>query len=133
MTVGDPAEWPEAQQLGRVLSEVFGCRPPEFRGGMNNPGLRCIVERFAEGSSEADLADAIRGAAEDPHIADNRQFQTLQTILRDASQVEKFKALAGSADAGQPRTKALTDEEAAALLDAQNEAAMGPKRPEPAA
>ena len=87
---GPPESWPECKRLAELLSQTFGCSRPEFRGGMNNPGLRCIVERFAEGHELSQLESAIRGSAMVDHIANAREFQTLQTILRDAGQVSKF-------------------------------------------
>ena len=88
-----PAEtWPEVAEVLATWAEVW--KPVKLRGGTRDPRLRAILERFAEGYTPGNLGEAIRGSPRDPHIAEHQQFQTLQTVLRDAAQVDKFRDLA---------------------------------------
>jgi hypothetical protein len=88
-----PQAWPEVVGICTKLHAVFGGRP-QFPRVESDSRVRCILGRFAEGYSRAELERAVELAAKDPHIAGNRQFQTVQTILRDGAQVDKFMALA---------------------------------------
>lgn len=58
-----------------------------------------IIARFKEGFSGRDLCFAIRGAKKDPFLMGEndrgRVYDGLETILRDAPQVERLIALAG--------------------------------------
>lgn len=88
---GDPSNWPEVKDVCRIFRDTFG-RSDDPRNG-SDPRTATMLARFAEGYSVADLCDAVRGSKRDEHIASNRQFQTIKTILRDAAQVDKFRSL----------------------------------------
>lgn len=82
---------------------------------------RRIVARRREGFSGKDLCQAIRGAKLDPHLmgqskgSDGTVYDGLQTILRDAEQVERLMALVGASrsigepDAESARLRAARD------------------------
>jgi hypothetical protein len=113
MRYGDPARWAETLSICEAMRETFG-RPDEPRYS-GDPRARVVVDRFVEGFSPAELAEAIRGAKNDPNIRDNRQFQALKTILRDAAQVDKFRALATPAvvaNKPEPRMRTFSEVDA---------------------
>ncbi len=102
MRYGDPARWPETIEICASMRATFG-RPDEPRHS-GDPRARVVVDRFREGYSPAELCEAVRGSKNAANIADNREFQALKTILRDAAQVDKFRALAGPLPPSGPPT-----------------------------
>ncbi len=84
-----PEKWPETSFLVNTLAEVFG-GPPQFPRNAGDPRMRAVLALWAEGRTMFELEQAIRGAGKDQHYRANPQFQTLQTILKDSAQVDKF-------------------------------------------
>jgi hypothetical protein len=89
----NPESWPEVRALCEAVGVAFK-RPPLFPRTPTDPRVRAVLERLAEGYELAQLDRAVRGAALDEHFAKNAQFQSLNTILRDSAQVDRFCALA---------------------------------------
>lgn len=87
-----PEAWPEMRTLAGVVAEVFG-GAPEYPRNAGDPRCLHVLERWAEGFSNDDLCEAIRGAGQDDHIKNHPQFQNLATILKSALQVDRFKKL----------------------------------------
>jgi hypothetical protein len=84
-----PEKWPETAFLVATLAEVFG-GPEQSPRHAGDPRMRAVLALWAEGRTMFELEQAIRGAGKDPHYRANPQFQTLQTILKDSAQVDKF-------------------------------------------
>lgn len=92
MDYGMPQTWAEVRAAFQAFQDVWSQPAEQFRG-RDDPRARRIVERFAEGFTDAQLVEAARGARLDPHIASNPQWQDVATVWRDAGQVEKFRRL----------------------------------------
>lgn len=88
---GLPGQWRALDPLFAAFDGTWG-RDERPRGAAD-PRHAIVAERLAEGFSVEELIEAVRGAKQDVHIARNRQFQVLRTILRDAAQVDKFRGL----------------------------------------
>ncbi len=89
---GVAENWPEVLSVFSTAAEAWG-NPITIRGGLKDPRLKFTLERFAEGFTVERLQQAVRRAHFADYIANNQANQTLQTVLRDAGQVEKFAAL----------------------------------------
>ncbi len=99
---GVASTWPEVLAVCAAFQEAWG-KPVTLRAvGLKDPRLKVILERFAEAFTVEQLDQAIRRSRFAEPIANNQANQTLQTILRDAGQVEKFAALT-AAPKPQPR------------------------------
>jgi hypothetical protein len=109
---GNPASWAEAEPIWAAVFDVFGVedRP---RVASDERTL-AVVRRWADGYSTEDLTAAIRGSKLADYIAERRDFQTVATILKDGSRVDKFRALAAPASAPRATQEAddVLDEEA---------------------
>jgi hypothetical protein len=92
-TIGSPASWAEVGEVAGYFEKKTG---RTIRLTAAHPGVMRLVERFGEGYSVAEVFRAIDGALSDPWFVDHPQHQTLQTILRDPGQVERFRDLANS-------------------------------------
>jgi hypothetical protein len=104
-TFDDPLKWPEVQQAFAVFREVWGKkRWMDVTTGMKDPRLRVVVERLADGVTAEQIVRALRGSKRSENIKKTREWQTLQTLLRDVGQVEKFGDLL---DAPEPASQAL--------------------------
>lgn len=88
---GLPGQWRALDPLFAAFDGTWG-RDERPRGAAD-PRHAILAERLAEGFSVEELIEAVRGAKQDVHIARNRQFQVMRTILRDAAQVDKFRGL----------------------------------------
>lgn len=88
-----PERWPEILSLQAKLAEVFGL-PVEQPRQPRDPRCSVPLQRYAEGFTEQQLLDAIEGAKQSKAIGERREYQVLATILRDAAQVDKLRALA---------------------------------------
>ena len=84
-----PEKWPETAILVTVLAEVFG-GPKQLPRNSSDPRMRVLLALWAEGRTMDELEQALHGAGKDPYYRENPQFQTLQTILKDSAQVDKF-------------------------------------------
>ena len=84
---GGPHTWAEVRDVASAFTEVWGIPAPLRNGG--DPRVRTIVERFAEGFTVDQLEAAIRGAKEREWITSNPDLQAIETMLRDAAQVDK--------------------------------------------
>jgi hypothetical protein len=106
--------WPEVLAVCSAFAGAWR-KPVTLRTtGLKDPRLKVILERFAEGFTVEQLEQAIERARFADYIANNQANQTLQTILRDAGQVEKFAALTGPPTVPKPqlrRGEASPDEE----------------------
>jgi hypothetical protein len=90
---GVATHWPEVLAVCGAFQRAWG-RPVNLRSiGLKDPRLRVVLERLAEGFTVAQLELAIQRSRHADYIAGNQANQALQTILRDAGQVEKFGAL----------------------------------------
>lgn len=104
----NPEKWPEMLELTSVLVQVFGGpeQPPRTSA---DPRTQAVLGRLAEGRTMDELRRAVRGAGKDRNYRENPSYQTLQTILRDAAQVDKFTRLlvvepaSGTMPAARPR------------------------------
>lgn len=90
MAHGSPETWPEVIEAFGRLKAVY---PALGQLRSRDARARTIVERFAEGTTLDQLDRSARGSKLDPHIAGNAAYQTVQTVWRDAGQVDKFCAL----------------------------------------
>lgn len=59
------SEWPEVQTIARTFENVFQRTPIRFGGIRQDAGLRAILERLAEGHTQAELCRAITVARDD--------------------------------------------------------------------
>jgi len=103
----DPHRWTEALELAQLVATTFGIEPDVLRPPTPNGSLdgrvRLLLERWAEGTCQARMREAIRGAKNNDLIARNADLQSLQTIFKDANAVDKYCRLAKGKDA--PRDK----------------------------
>jgi len=90
MAYGAPDTWLEVRDAFSVFDGIW---PGSGTLRSRDPRAQIIVERFAAGHTLEQLAEAARGAKLSEHIASNPDFQTVQTIWRDAGQVDKFRRL----------------------------------------
>lgn len=90
---GDPTGWKEVRAVAEAF-ELIWQKTGKLRHG-TDPRCRAIVDRFSEGFTVADLIAALNGAKLDRFYAEKREVQQIQTLLRDAAQVDKFKSLLG--------------------------------------
>ncbi|HEX2881158.1 MAG TPA: hypothetical protein VHO25_16620, partial [Polyangiaceae bacterium] len=97
----DPSLWPEVLEISADRDAAFGSPPVQLR--RSDTRAYRVVERVAEGYTREQLREAFEGAALDDHIKSNAQFQGLGTLLRDAAQVDRFRALRASPP--KPKTK----------------------------
>ncbi len=105
LTAPQPEKWPETEFLASVLAEVFG-GPKQLPRHSSDPRMKALLALWAEGRTMVELEQAIRGAGKDQFYRENPQLQTLQTILKDSSQVDKFIRLLTVAPAAPaPRSK----------------------------
>lgn len=88
-----PETWPEMRELADALARAFG-GPPELPRHAGDGRATAALARWSEGYSNAELCEAIRGAALDDHLQAHPQFQTLATILKSPEQVDRFRKLA---------------------------------------
>jgi hypothetical protein len=88
-----PETWPEVVFLETTRATVFKSHPNKLRNA-GDPRVEAALARFAERYTVEQLAKAIRGAALDDHVQRNPQFQTLNNILKNAAQVDRFMAIA---------------------------------------
>jgi hypothetical protein len=95
-TLGPPELWAPVVGVIDAVSDTFGVPKPSALPGMKDPRVSAIVERLSEGIALESLLEAVRGAKLDEHIAGKPQFQSAVTILRDAAQVDRFRALLAS-------------------------------------
>lgn len=86
---GPPESWPEVVNVLADWRAVWG-RGIRIRGGVKDPRLRVILERFVDGYEPAELARAIRGAHADPFTVGSRNAGRLESVLKDAARVDKF-------------------------------------------
>lgn len=100
-SVPNPEKWAETEHLVAVLAEVFGGAPQRPRHA-SDPRMKVLLALWAEGRTMLELEQALRGAGKDAYLRENPQFQTLQTILRDSAQVDKFIRLLTVAPAAPP-------------------------------
>lgn len=110
-TFDPPQDWLETRSVFECFQRVWGARPIEVRGGLNDPRLRVVLDRFAEGEPVERLQCAIKGSKRSEVIDGKREFQTLQTILRDAGQVEKFAGLLDDTPSGPRKAERWRPEE----------------------
>jgi hypothetical protein len=90
MQYGPPESWFEVTAANDAFRAVY---PAAGKLRARDTRAVVIVERFAQGFSIEQLAEAARGSALDPHISSNAQFQTVTTVWKDAERVDKFIAL----------------------------------------
>lgn len=90
----EPHRWPEVTVLFETLARLFSHRRIDRPRTPQHPGVQAALHRYAEGLTPQDCIQALDGAAKDPHLLSNPQFQTLQTVLRDEGQVARFRELA---------------------------------------
>jgi hypothetical protein len=83
---------PSVLALCKAWSVVWGAEV-RLRGGLNDPRLRAILGRLAEGFTVEQLTEAIRGSKNDEFIAERKSLQTLATVLKDAGAVDKYASL----------------------------------------
>jgi hypothetical protein len=110
---GVASAWPEVLAVCAAFQAAWS-NPVTLRAGLKDPRLKVILERFADGCTVEQLEQAIRRSRFADYIANNQANQTLQTILRDIGQVEKFGALTGPPNVPKPqlrRGEASPDEE----------------------
>lgn len=100
---GDPVTWPEVIAACDAFAENYDRRDDPKNGSDSRASV--ILGRFAEGYSVSDIGEAFRGSKLDEHIAKNRAFQTIKTILRDAAQVDKFRSLLVGSKSKAPTAK----------------------------
>jgi hypothetical protein len=86
----NPELWPETRALVAVLVEVFG-GPEQGPRNSGDPRMKILFERWAEGFTTEELAEAIRGAALDDLVRSKPTLQNLKTILRDAGEVDRYR------------------------------------------
>jgi hypothetical protein len=105
--------WPEVLAVCAAFQSVWN-KPANLRAiGLKDPRLKVILERFADGFTIGELAQALRGSRFAEPIANNQANQTLQTILRDPGQVEKFGALTAAPKPQSKRGDGNPDDERA--------------------
>lgn len=90
---GPPEVWPEVIAAFEAFSEAW---PGSGRLRTRDTRAPVIVARYAEGFTLDDLRRSALGAKQDDHFTGNPSFQTVQTIWRDAGQIDKFTKLLGS-------------------------------------
>ena len=124
---GPPETWPEVAAANDAFVAVYPAA-----GKLRGRDKRAVIiaDRYADGFTLADLAEAAQGSKLDPHIAGNVGFQTVQTVWRDAGQIDKFKALlADPPRPGGPRIVTAADQrlrdqlDRVAMLEARERAA----------
>lgn len=85
--------WPEVKVICDAFAETYGRRDDVRHGG--DPRAKAILGRFSEGYAVETLVLAVRNSKFADYMAEKQSNQALVTILRDASQVDKFAALTG--------------------------------------
>lgn len=88
---GPVQQWPEMIALWSAFETAWG-RKDEPRHG-NDPRVRCVIQLYASGRSEAELVKAIGASKRYGPVAKNVEFQRLKTILKDEEQVDNLLRL----------------------------------------
>ncbi len=105
----DPHRWYEALELRDLVASTFGIEPdtlqPPTANGSLDTRVRMLLERWAEGTDQARMRLAIRGAKNNDLIAGKPELQSLQTIFKDANAVDKYCRSAKAATAAGPVDK----------------------------
>ncbi len=95
-----PEQWSEMTELNHLVADAFGTEPDTLTGfgkdGRLDPRVDTVLRRWAEGTEQARLRAAIRGASLDELIRTKPTLQSLVTILKDGNAVDKYCRLAKS-------------------------------------
>lgn len=91
----NPHQWSEALELSQLVASTFkhdradDLKPPSANGSLDSR-VRILLERWSEGTDQARMRQAIRGAKQTEWIAAKPELQSLQTIFKDANAVDKY-------------------------------------------
>lgn len=100
LTYPDPHTWHEMLELRDLVASTFGIEPdvlpPSSANGTLDARVKLVLERWAEGTEQARMRQAIRGAKQNNLIRDHADLQSLGTIFKDGNAVDKYCRLAKS-------------------------------------
>jgi hypothetical protein len=88
-----PWEWSEVQMVFAAFQKTWRRALGPVKAGVADPRVRTILERFQEGYTVDELTTAIRGSVKSENLQENPEHQTIQTVLRDGGQIDKWTAL----------------------------------------
>ena len=94
-----PWEWTEVATVFAAFQKTWRRALTPVRAGLGDPRVRTVLERFREGYSVDELTTAIRGSVKSENLQENPEHQTIQTVLRDGGQIDKWTALLAAAPA----------------------------------
>lgn len=87
-------------ELNDLVASTFGVEPDTLTGigksGSLDGRVQVVLERWAEGTEQARLREAVRGASHSDLIRSKPELQSLMTILKDSNAVDKYVRLARS-------------------------------------